>query len=201
MLSIAFVTSELLGCSFGEAIIVHLPLADHMHQFDAGQDDASTPEILETHHWFDDAFDGPVILLHDVIQVLVLANLDQCRALGVERFERGQIGAALIHGNRFGLTVLVNRLLEVAVRSGLVTMGAQQEFNRVALLVDGAVQVLLLAFDLEVGFVQPLALANRSLVPSKRLFEQRHELDDPAVHTRMIHLNVPFDHGPGTAGY
>jgi hypothetical protein len=97
---------ELLGCGFGEAIIVHLPLADHVHQLDAGQDDASTPEILETHHWFDNAFDGPVILLHDVIQILVLADLDRCRPLGVERFERGQIGAALIHSNRFGLTVL-----------------------------------------------------------------------------------------------
>jgi hypothetical protein len=53
----------LLGCGFGEAIIVHLPLADHVHQFDAGQDDTSTPEILEAHHWFDDAFDGAVILV------------------------------------------------------------------------------------------------------------------------------------------
>jgi hypothetical protein len=86
---------ELLDCGFGEAIIAHLPLADHVHQFDANQDDASTPEILEAHHWFDDAFDGAVILLHDVIQVLVLADLDRCRTLGVERFERGRIGAAL----------------------------------------------------------------------------------------------------------
>ena len=65
--------------------------------------------------------------LHYVIQVLVLADLDRCRPLGVERFERGQIGAALIHGNRFGLTILVNRLLEVAARSGLVTMGAHKK--------------------------------------------------------------------------
>jgi hypothetical protein len=33
---------ELLGCGFGEAIIVHLPLADHVHQFDAGQDGEHT---------------------------------------------------------------------------------------------------------------------------------------------------------------
>jgi hypothetical protein len=116
------------------------------------------------------------------------------RPLGVEPFERGQIGAALIDGNRFGLAVLVNRPLEVAARSGLVTVGAQQEINRIAPLVDGAVQEFPLAFDLDVGFVHPPALANRSLVPSKSLFEQRHELDDPAVHARMIHLDAPFGH-------
>jgi hypothetical protein len=47
-------------------------------------------------------------------------RVDRCRPLGVKRSERGQIGAALIQGNRFGLTVLVNRLLEAAARSSLV---------------------------------------------------------------------------------
>jgi hypothetical protein len=61
----------LLGCGFGEAIIVDLPLANHVHDFDAGENDACTPEILEAHHRLDDAFDGAVILLDDVIQVLV----------------------------------------------------------------------------------------------------------------------------------
>ena len=27
----------MLGCGFGETIIVHLAFADHLHQFDAGQ--------------------------------------------------------------------------------------------------------------------------------------------------------------------
>lgn len=31
--------------------------------FDAGENDAGTPEILETHHRLDDAFDGAVILV------------------------------------------------------------------------------------------------------------------------------------------
>ncbi|CAB3775340.1 hypothetical protein LMG29542_08722 [Paraburkholderia humisilvae] len=122
---------ELLGCDFGETIIMHLPHTDRVHQLDAGQDDASTPEILEAHHWFDDAFAGAVILVHDVIQVLVLAYLDRCRPPGVERLECGQIGAAFIHANRVGLTVLVNRLLKVAARSGLVTMGARNRKSTV----------------------------------------------------------------------
>jgi hypothetical protein len=48
-----------------------------MHRLNAGQDDACTPEILESHHRFDDAFDGTVILLDDVVQVFVLPDLDR----------------------------------------------------------------------------------------------------------------------------
>ena len=51
-----------------------------------------------------------------------------------------QIDAALIPGIRLGLAVLVDRLLEVTARSRLVTMGTQHEIDRVAFLVDGAVQ-------------------------------------------------------------
>lgn len=68
--------------------------------------------------------DGAVILLNEVVQVLVLANLDRCRTPGVERVKRGQIGAALVHCDRFELAVLLNRLLEVTARSGLATIGA-----------------------------------------------------------------------------
>ena len=90
----------------------------------------------------------PAVLLYEVVQVLVLPDLDRSRRLAVERFECGQIGAALVYGNRFGLAVAVNRLLEVAARSSLFTMGAQQEIDRVACLVDGAVQEFPLTFDL-----------------------------------------------------
>ncbi len=48
----------------------HLSFPDHMHRFDAGQDDAGTTKILEAHHRFDDPFDGPVVLLNNVVQIL-----------------------------------------------------------------------------------------------------------------------------------
>jgi hypothetical protein len=60
------------GCS--DALVAHLPFADHMHHFNAGQDDARTG-ILEFPHRFDDALDGPVVLLDDVVLVFVLADL------------------------------------------------------------------------------------------------------------------------------
>jgi hypothetical protein len=47
-----------------------------MHYFDTGQDDAGATKILEAEHRSGDAFDGPMILLDHVIQVLDLTNRD-----------------------------------------------------------------------------------------------------------------------------
>ena len=46
---------ELFGISRSDATVTHVPLADPVRDLDPGQDDVGTPEILETHHWFDDA--------------------------------------------------------------------------------------------------------------------------------------------------
>jgi hypothetical protein len=67
----------LFGSSRGAAIVTHLSLADHVRDLYARRDDARTPEILEPTHRFDDALDGPVILLDDLVQVFVLPDLDR----------------------------------------------------------------------------------------------------------------------------
>ena len=55
---------------------VHLPLADHVHGFDSGDDDSCPPKRLESEYLSGDSFDGPVVLLDDVVQVLVLSHQD-----------------------------------------------------------------------------------------------------------------------------
>lgn len=62
-----------------------------------------------------------------LFRYLFCRTLDQRWSSGVEGFEGGKIGAALVHGDRFGLAVPVNRFLEVAARCGLVTPDTQQE--------------------------------------------------------------------------
>jgi hypothetical protein len=46
-----------------------------MHEFDAAQQNACTPECLEAEHGSSASFDCPVILFDGVIQILVLAIL------------------------------------------------------------------------------------------------------------------------------
>jgi hypothetical protein len=53
----------LLGCSFDVALVLHLPFANHVHQLDAGQNNARAPETPEPHHRLDNAFDGSMVLV------------------------------------------------------------------------------------------------------------------------------------------
>ena len=102
----------------------HLPLLDHMHHFDAGQDDAGTTKIFEAKHRSGDAFDGPMVLLDHVIQVLDLTNRDGRLPLGVHRVQRGQIRAAFVDGYRLRHTTLSDRLFKEAPRCHLVALGS-----------------------------------------------------------------------------
>jgi hypothetical protein len=93
----------LLGGGWTASIIgFHLPLPDHMHYFDAGQDYAGATKILEAQHRSGDAFDGPMVLLDHVIQVLDLTDRDGRLPLGVHPVQRSQISAAFVDGYRLG---------------------------------------------------------------------------------------------------
>ena len=93
-----------------------------MHHFDAGQDDARAPKILETHHGFDDTFDGTMVLLDNVIQILVLPDFDGRFTFRINRIQGGQIGTAFVNGNRLWGAVLVDGFLEVATCRSPIAM-------------------------------------------------------------------------------
>jgi hypothetical protein len=58
------------------AAVFHLPFADHVHQFNAREKYAGAAKILESEHRSGSAFNGTVVLLDDVVQVLDLAYDD-----------------------------------------------------------------------------------------------------------------------------
>ena len=84
------------------ASILHLSLDDHMHDFDAAQQDARTAKILESEHGARTSLYRAVILFNDVVEILRLANLDRRLESGVDRPERRQIGAAPVNGHGLG---------------------------------------------------------------------------------------------------
>ena len=67
-----------------------------MHELDALQGNAGRTERLETQHRPDDPFDGSMILLHQIVQILDLADLDLGTGLLDERLESGGVGATLV---------------------------------------------------------------------------------------------------------
>jgi hypothetical protein len=93
--------------------------------FDTAQQDPGATKILEAEHGPYASLDRPMILLDDIVQILVLANLDRCLPLRVENIQRGHVRTAFINCHCLGFAVLRDRLFEVAPRRGLVTMGTQ----------------------------------------------------------------------------
>jgi hypothetical protein len=49
---------------------------DHVHEFDPCDDGRGGPERFETQHWPHDAFDGAMVLLPDVLEILDLTNFN-----------------------------------------------------------------------------------------------------------------------------
>ena len=51
-----------------------MPLLDHVHGLDPGNQFLGTPKRLESEHRACDSFDAPMVLLDDVVEVFVLAG-------------------------------------------------------------------------------------------------------------------------------
>jgi len=66
---------------------LHLPFLDHVHDFDAAQNDTRAVEVFEPQHRSSSTFDGPMVLLDDVVQILGLTDLDGCLALRIHRMQ------------------------------------------------------------------------------------------------------------------
>jgi hypothetical protein len=115
----------------------------HSIDLDTRQDDAGATKILEAQNRFDDAFDGAMVLLDNVVEILVLPDCDGRFTFSIDRLQGGQIGTAFVHGDRLGGAVLVNRLLEVATRRSLVAMRPQKKIDGLSILVYSTIQVLI----------------------------------------------------------
>jgi len=136
-----------------------------------------------------------MILLHPIVQVLVLADLDGVTGVLLKCLDRRGIGPAFVDRDLVRETVLAHSLLEKAPRGLLVTMGGEQKVNGLAVPIDGTVKILPLAFDLDVRFVHPPTVAYRALLPfPESRFQLRSELLDPAVDVRMIDLDATLRH-------
>src|SRR6266851_3274415 len=110
-----------------------------------------------------------MVLSDEVVEIFGLADLDGRFTIGINGFERSEIGAALVDGHRFGNTILSDRFLKEMPGCNLVPLGAQQKIYGVTVLVDGPVEIPPFTFEPDVGLVHLPALAHRPLVAAKRL--------------------------------
>ncbi len=105
----------------------HLPLADHVDDFDAAEGDLSGSEGLEAQHRPRNTLHRTMILLHNVVEVFALSAFD----LGVEHvivaFDRSSVRATLVDVD----------LREKTKRSSRISFRREEEINRVTRFVDG----------------------------------------------------------------
>ncbi|MGF6605908.1 hypothetical protein OKW45_000808 [Paraburkholderia sp. WSM4175] len=112
------------GGRMGSAHTLHLSFGDHVHDLNAGQKDPGTAKGFEPWHGPRSSFDRPMIQLYPGIEIFGLADLVGRFTTGIDRFERGETGAAFVDGYRLGYTVLGDRFLKVTPGRSLVPMGA-----------------------------------------------------------------------------
>jgi len=78
-----------------------------VHNLNAGQKDPGTAKGFESQHGPGASFDRPMVLLDKVVEIFGRADLDGHFTIGIDGFERGEIGAAPVDGHRLGHAILV----------------------------------------------------------------------------------------------
>lgn len=150
----------------------HLSLSDHVHRLDAGNQRSCAAERLEAEHRPHDAFDGPMVLFDDVVQVLRLTHLDVRTGVGLNALDGGRVGTALVDSDLLGYTVQTDGLFGKASGSCVISLGAKQEVDRIAAAINGPVQILPLARRVACGSsCQPLLDVVPAAVPREQLVE------------------------------
>jgi hypothetical protein len=146
------------------AIDRELSLANHAHELDASEHIGGDAKRLETQHWRGHALRRTMILLDDVVEVLDLAYGDRSSHSAVDLVDGGLVGATFIHHDLLRRAILTHSLMKEPLGGGHVTVRREEEVDGPTFLVDGAVEILLDALDLDVRLVHPPATADRALV-------------------------------------
>ena len=124
-----------------------------MHRFNTSDDNSRAAKGLETEHRSRDAFDSPVVVLNDIVEILCLTQRDGQTAVILDAEDSGRVGTALVDGDFIRRVVQANGAFEKRPRYSMISLGAQQEVNRVATFINSPVELFPLAGNLDVRFV------------------------------------------------
>lgn len=154
---------------------------------------------FEPHGRARDPFAKAVILLDDVVEVLGQNGLDQRPHTPdlpdhIDRLNASQIGPTLINNNAFGGTVALNSVLQKSSCRSRVSALGQHEIKGLPVSINGSVEILSVAFHLDVGFIHAPGIGCWSFSGLSCLGNQRRELHDLAVQCRVIDIHPTFVH-------
>ena len=144
-----------------------------------------------------------MILLDAVVQILTLSNAWGFRATagpilkaacGVTGNDRFPVGLAAIDDDALRPTVPGESLSEETFGGGEITMLAEPKLDRIAVAVDGAIEIRPSAANLDIGLVGVPLASDGALAPIEPIRQQGRKVDDPAMDRRMIDADAAFGH-------
>lgn len=152
-----------------------------MHSFNTSEQNTRATKILEAEHRSDDALDGPMILLDDVVQILHLTQFNWRAGVGLNTPDGSRIGTTLVDGDLVGQAVLTDGAFQDSARCGQIAFGRKQKIDCAAVTVDGTIEIFPLAADQHIGLIHPQTVANRALAATEGRGKHRQDLERPAV--------------------
>src|SRR2546428_98698 len=96
-----------------------------------------------------------MILLHNIVEILHLADGDRGTVLLVVALDGRFMGRATINGDLLRHAVAADRLGQEAFGGLLVALLGEEKVNRLAHFIDSTIEIAPLALDLDVGLVHP----------------------------------------------
>ena len=171
-------------------------LAQPQHRLEAGD---RTPGCVERAEAADPRYrslDPEVVALDALLQVLSdvadRRSWQQARLAAVGDggwVGTSAIGADAIQGEQ---RLILEHLAEEALGGVEIAVGGEQEVDRLAMLIDGAVEVAPLAADLDVGLIDPHRAAVWPTELPHPLLDQGRVGQHPPVQGGVIHLQAAF---------
>lgn len=170
-----------------------------MNEFDARKRDPGSGFRLETEHGSYPSFDTAMILLDGVVYIFAGADRDGSSTLlqpvlSIALYDGRPIGLATIDGDPFWAAMTGQSLADKAFGRFQIAISAEIELNRFAVAVDGTIKIHPLAFDLYIGLIQVPFTRDLSLPPVEELKQFGTEMQNPAIHSRVIDSNTALSH-------
>ena len=154
--------------------ILRLSFPHHVDQLDATQNYTCTRNRLKAEHGSDPPLVGAVVLLDTIIQVGTSPDVDRlqmvsrpvlqptCHVAGQNGFP---VRLAPADDDPLRPAMPFQRTSQEPLRGCEIAPLAEPELDRVAIAVDGAVEIYPPATDLDLGFVEMPSLGDRPLPP------------------------------------
>jgi hypothetical protein len=169
-----------------------------MGKLDAGQCYGRTPERLEASHRGASAFDRPMILLNEIVEVLATSHLNVLppRILAPQK-PKGQV--ALLKAIERDLArpprqTPRQRFAKKGLCSGDTAIWAKQKIHRLTVLIHGPIEKVPLSPDLYVGLTNAPGIIDGSGEAVPSLLELRHIANHPTMSRRMRPNNAALGH-------